>query len=356
MTFEPFSTNQPGLFSGMESEGSDRARRAHPEPFRRLAAGQPPINYRNDTLPKIVRKGFGHACWPPAPACSLNQINADSGIPFDSIRAENALGQYWLFLDQCRLSIYQLAGRYCLQLCDFVAHLNHNYAMQSQVCPRCDSSMDERAEIFSRYTAGETRIICNVATLDTGLDLDIRCVVDARPTQSRMNFVQRIGRGLRIADGKLDFTILDHAGNHTRLGVVTEINVRHLLKGKDEPVESDAASEPDSNDPRSGAKSVFEREGTLVELDLAAHASREPKGSREVFYSMLSHYAKSRGYKVGWASVNVKERFGYFPPRTRYLTPVPPDPTRMCWIFKRQYEFSLRAQESAQGSRRAANG
>jgi hypothetical protein len=68
-----------------------RARRAHPVPFRRLAAGQPPINSLNDTLPKIVRKGFGHACWPPAPACSLNQTNADSGIPFDSIGSENAL-------------------------------------------------------------------------------------------------------------------------------------------------------------------------------------------------------------------------------------------------------------------------
>ncbi|PZR83180.1 MAG: hypothetical protein DLM68_14690 [Hyphomicrobiales bacterium] len=49
------------------------------------------INYLNDTLLKIVRQGFGHACLPPAPACSLKEINANSKIPFDSIRSENAL-------------------------------------------------------------------------------------------------------------------------------------------------------------------------------------------------------------------------------------------------------------------------
>jgi hypothetical protein len=40
---------------------------------------------------KINRKGFGHACWPPSPACSLNQTFADSGIPLDSDRSESAL-------------------------------------------------------------------------------------------------------------------------------------------------------------------------------------------------------------------------------------------------------------------------
>jgi hypothetical protein len=39
-----------------------------------------------------VELRFGHACWPPAPACSLNQINTDSGIPFDSIRSEKYAG------------------------------------------------------------------------------------------------------------------------------------------------------------------------------------------------------------------------------------------------------------------------
>jgi DNA repair protein RadD len=111
----------------------------------------------------------------------------------------------------------------------------------------CNTPQYEREAIFARYSAGETRIICNVATLDTGLDLDVRCIVDARPTQSRMRFVQTIGRGLRTADGKSDCLILDHAGNHTRLGMVTEIDVRNLLKGRDEPSQTETG-EPDGED------------------------------------------------------------------------------------------------------------
>jgi DNA repair protein RadD len=49
------------------------------------------------------------------------------------------------------------------------------------------------------------------------------CIVDARPTKSEIRFVQTIGRGLRTAPGKDKLVILDHAGNHLRLGMVTDI-------------------------------------------------------------------------------------------------------------------------------------
>ena len=44
----------------------------------------------------------------------------------------------------------------------------------------------------------------------TGVDLDVRCIVDAKPTKSRILFVQTIGRGLRTARGKDKLLILDH--------------------------------------------------------------------------------------------------------------------------------------------------
>jgi hypothetical protein len=78
----------------------------------------------------------------------------------------------------------------------------------------CDTALFEREEIFDRFRSGETKLICNVAVLDTGLDLDVRCIIDARPTRSRIRFVQTIGRGLRPGEGKDHLIILDHAGNH----------------------------------------------------------------------------------------------------------------------------------------------
>src|SRR4029077_7391085 len=90
---------------------------------------------------------------------------------------------------------------------------------------------EERKAIFSRFRSGETRIICNVGVLTTGIDLDVRCIIDAKPTKSRILFVQTIGRGLRTAPGKDKLLILDHAGNHLRLGLVTDIGQDHLDDG-----------------------------------------------------------------------------------------------------------------------------
>lgn len=65
-------------------------------------------------------------------------------------------------------------------------------------------------------------MIASVGCLTTGVDLDVRCIVLARPTKSEMLFVQIIGRGLRRAPGKVDCLILDHSDTHSRLGFVTD--------------------------------------------------------------------------------------------------------------------------------------
>ncbi len=46
---------------------------------------------RQNLKPKIQRKSLRHACRPPAPASSSNQLSADLGIPFDSLSSANAL-------------------------------------------------------------------------------------------------------------------------------------------------------------------------------------------------------------------------------------------------------------------------
>jgi DNA repair protein RadD len=96
----------------------------------------------------------------------------------------------------------------------------------------CDTEMFVREEIFDRFRTSETKLICNVATLDTGIDLDVRCIIDARPTRSRIRFVQTVGRGLRPAEGKDHLIVLDHAGNHQRLGLVTDIHFGELDNGE----------------------------------------------------------------------------------------------------------------------------
>jgi superfamily II DNA or RNA helicase len=93
------------------------------------------------------------------------------------------------------------------------------------------TSREDRESIFNRFRSGSTRIICNVGVLTTGIDLDVRCIILARPPKSRILFVQTIGRGLRTTEGKDHLLILDHAGNHLRLGMVTDISQDRLDNG-----------------------------------------------------------------------------------------------------------------------------
>ena len=91
----------------------------------------------------------------------------------------------------------------------------------------------ERERIFRRFRVGEIRVIANVATMTVGVDLPmVSCIIDARPTRSEMCFVQTIGRGLRTAPGKDRLIVLDHAGNHIRLGCVTDLHHDRLDAGE----------------------------------------------------------------------------------------------------------------------------
>jgi DNA repair protein RadD len=92
-----------------------------------------------------------------------------------------------------------------------------------------------REEIFQRYRAGITRIICSIGVLTAGIDEDVRCIIMARPTKSPILWVQMIGRGLRRAEGKADLRILDHSSNSLSLDTVDKIFFDKLHDGKRGP-------------------------------------------------------------------------------------------------------------------------
>jgi len=52
-------------------------------------------------------------------------------------------------------------------------HLDERFREAGITCEYidCDTPMFEREEIFERFRKAETTVICNVATLDTGIDL-----------------------------------------------------------------------------------------------------------------------------------------------------------------------------------------
>ena len=114
-------------------------------------------------------------------------------------------------------------------------HIAEQFVEAGISCAYMDGATprEERNEIFARFKSGVTRVICNVGVLTTGVDLDVRCIIDAKPTKSRILHVQTIGRGLRTAPGKDKLLLLDHSGISLRLGTVDAIGQEHLDDGKE---------------------------------------------------------------------------------------------------------------------------
>ncbi|MCM0082962.1 DUF3427 domain-containing protein [Geomonas sp. Red32] len=72
-----------------------------------------------------------------------------------------------------------------------------------------------RSEAQEQLTDGRLQVIFSVDLFNEGVDLpEIDTVMLLRPTESKILFLQQIGRGLRTAPGKDHLVILDFIGNH----------------------------------------------------------------------------------------------------------------------------------------------
>lgn len=72
-----------------------------------------------------------------------------------------------------------------------------------------------RADALARLESGELSVIFSVDLFNEGVDVpNIDTVMMLRPTESKILFLQQLGRGLRRAEGKSHLVILDFIGNH----------------------------------------------------------------------------------------------------------------------------------------------
>lgn len=82
----------------------------------------------------------------------------------------------------------------------------------------------ERAEIIKCFKNGSIKTVYNVGILTTGFDYpELDTIILARPTMSLTLYMQMIGRGIRIADGKEYVSVLDMCGNIKRFGKIEEL-------------------------------------------------------------------------------------------------------------------------------------
>lgn len=226
----------------------------------------------------------------------------------------------------------------------------------------------DREKLFEAFRRKEIRILCNVGCLTTGLDLDVRCIVDCKPTKSDSLFIQTFGRGLRVAPGKDRLLYLDHSGNALRLGLPTDIDVRHTALDCGKPRGATEAKEkekierpvlcddcktvmppraekcPTCGKARVAKSSVIVKDGDLVEMGAAQKPKPRTIAERDkvVFYSELLFLSAHRGYSRGWVAHKFKEKFGHWPDGPLYRQAYPEEASlaTIQWVRSRSIAFA----------------
>ncbi len=103
----------------------------------------------------------------------------------------------------------------------FCVSINHAEFMTEQFnllginasCLTSQSSPEDRKTAGNKLQKGEIKVIFTVDLLNEGYDLPcINTVLFLRPTQSLTVFLQQLGRGLRLDEGKECLTVLDFIG------------------------------------------------------------------------------------------------------------------------------------------------
>jgi DNA repair protein RadD len=119
-----------------------------------------------------------------------------------------------------------------LVFCSGVAHARHvrdairEHGISAETVTG-DTPGPERDGILAAFKAGRLRCVTNANVLTTGFDAPgTDLIALLRPTKSVGLYVQMVGRGTRLAEGKDDCLVLDFAGNTARHGPIDTVDGR----------------------------------------------------------------------------------------------------------------------------------
>ncbi|MCP8883009.1 DEAD/DEAH box helicase [Devosia sp. XJ19-1] len=243
----------------------------------------------------------------------------------------------------------------------------------SCACVDAYTDREERKRLCEAFNDGLVKVIVNIGTMTTGVDVDCRCIILARPTKSETLYVQIIGRGLRTAQGKADCLILDHSDTTLRLGFADQIHHDTLDDGRRDETRARNAKADTPKLPKECAschyvkpagvhvcpqcgfaparrEDVETAAGKLVQV--AGGKARADHSTKQRFWSGLQWYCQQRGYNQGWASHKYREKFGVWP-RGMLDTPRAPDAECANFVRAGMIRFAKAKQKQL---REATNG
>lgn len=137
----------------------------------------------------------------------------DPGVLENSLEDSERMERLWTAweADPCsRTLVFCCSRRHATFTCDWLRRRKVRAAAVFS-----GSGGDPRGESLAKFIDGSLEALCVVDLFNEGLDVpDVDRIVMLRPTESKVIFLQQLGRGLRASVGKSYLKVIDFVGNH----------------------------------------------------------------------------------------------------------------------------------------------
>ena len=142
--------------------------------------------------------------------------NSDLDNTFNNQRIRSKLYEsYKKFADGRKGIIYAINKLHALKIAD----LYSSHGVKA-VAIDCDTSKEERQNLIGQFKNGDISVLVNVEIFTEGFDCpDVSFIQLARPTKSLALYLQQVGRGLRVVEGKEKTIIIDNVGLYNYFGL-----------------------------------------------------------------------------------------------------------------------------------------
>ncbi|WP_285731714.1 DEAD/DEAH box helicase family protein [Nocardiopsis sp. ATB16-24] len=192
----------------------------------------------------IVREASAHSY-------GLAELNARLFLPQRDEAIRDRLAEAWVSTVRPRAIVFCRTIEHAERLAEV---LRRTPVWNSALSIHTGLTKRERRDRLLAFRSGQVPILTSVDILNEGVDVpDVNILCFARVTHSRRIFVQQLGRGLRLREGKERVTVLDFVSDLRR--VAAALNLKRALNsdGGVETLTKVGPSQIDFSDQRVGA-------------------------------------------------------------------------------------------------------
>jgi superfamily II DNA or RNA helicase len=152
---------------------------------------------------------------------SLGELNSKLFLPQRDEAIRDEIADAWGALPRPRALVFCRTIEHAERMADL---LRRNPRWSGALSVHADMPKRERQTRLLSFRSGDVPILTSVDILNEGVDIpDVNIICFARVTHSRRIFVQQLGRGLRLREGKERVTVLDFVSDLRRVAALLKI-------------------------------------------------------------------------------------------------------------------------------------